>query len=76
MGIFDGFFELDLAPWDLAAAGLIVREAGGFTSNFQGGKDYLTTGDIIAGRNPTYKELLKFSSLKFPKARLENKYPS
>ena len=37
MGRFDGFWEMKLAPWDMAAGTLIVTEAGGMVSNFDGG---------------------------------------
>jgi myo-inositol-1(or 4)-monophosphatase len=50
-GRFDGFFEIGLAPWDCAAGGLLIREAGGVITNFSGEDDFLSTGNIIAG-NP------------------------
>lgn len=51
-GRFDGFWELQLAPWDVAAGTLIVREAGGLVTNAQGSTDVITHGSIVAG-NPT-----------------------
>jgi myo-inositol-1(or 4)-monophosphatase len=50
-GWFDGFWELDLAPWDVAAGTLIVREAGGIVTRLDGGTDMLARGSVIAG-NP------------------------
>jgi myo-inositol-1(or 4)-monophosphatase len=47
-GVFDGFFELGLAPWDVAAGGLLVQEAGGVVSDWGGGDGWLG-GDILAG---------------------------
>lgn len=47
-GVFDGFFELGLSPWDVAAGALLVEEAGGTVSDWSGGPDYLS-GDILAG---------------------------
>ncbi len=41
-GRFDGFWELSLKPWDVAAAGLIAEEAGARVTNLQGGADYLS----------------------------------
>lgn len=48
-GRCEGFFELALSPWDLAAGSLIVEEAGGIVTDFQGGNDFLGTGNVIAG---------------------------
>ncbi len=46
-GVFDGFFELHLSPWDVAAGSLLVREAGGVVSDFSGGERWLERGNII-----------------------------
>jgi myo-inositol-1(or 4)-monophosphatase len=48
-GRFDGFFEYSLSPWDVAAGGLIVQEAGGMVYDFQGGDEWLFGKEIIAG---------------------------
>jgi myo-inositol-1(or 4)-monophosphatase len=50
-GLFDGFWELDLAPWDVAAGALIVREAGGVVTRLDGSSDILGYGSLLAG-NP------------------------
>ncbi|AWB67475.1 inositol-1-monophosphatase [Saccharobesus litoralis] len=50
-GRYDGFWELGLSPWDIAAGELIVREAGGVVTDIAGGHNYLATGHIVAG-NP------------------------
>jgi len=68
-GIFDGFWELDLAPWDIAAGSLIIREAGGIVGDFQGENDFLTTGDIVAGHQGLYSELLGIVKKYFPEKR-------
>jgi len=47
-GVFDGFFELGLAPWDVAAGGLLVEEAAGVVTDWEGGARWLA-GDILAG---------------------------
>ena len=48
--MFDGYFELRLGPWDVAAGGLIVREAGGVVTDWAGDDSaWLTSGDIVAG---------------------------
>jgi len=47
-GRLDGFFEIGLKPWDVAAGALIVREAGGVLMNFSGGDDVENSGTLIA----------------------------
>lgn len=56
-GVFDGYFELGLAPWDVAAGGLLVEEAGGTITDWEGGPDYLS-GDIVAGPPQVHGPLL------------------
>src|SRR3990167_379205 len=53
-GPFDGFWQLGLKPWDLAAGVLLIKEAGGLVAAPQGGEDYLTSGDVIAGNAPCF----------------------
>lgn len=55
-GRFEGFFEYNLKPWDVAAGALIVKEAGGTVSDFSGGKDFLFDKEIIAA-GPIHHEL-------------------
>jgi len=50
-GRFDGFWELRLAPWDMAAGVLLVREAGGVVTDLDGSPDVVRHGPIVAG-NP------------------------
>lgn len=47
-GRMDGYWELHLAPHDVAAGGLLVREAGGIVSDLDGGEDWLRGGHIVA----------------------------
>lgn len=47
-GRLDGYWEMGLSPWDLAAGVLMVEEAGGSCMDFKGGRDYMDSGDIIA----------------------------
>jgi len=60
-GVFDGFFELGLAPWDVAAGGLLVHEAGGVVSDWAGGDGWLS-GDILAGPPRVHAELARLAS--------------
>ncbi|MGH9457754.1 MAG: inositol monophosphatase family protein [Thermoanaerobaculia bacterium] len=57
-GIFDGFFEVHLAPWDVAAGALLVREAGGVVSDFGGGERFWERGNIIGASAGVHRGLL------------------
>ncbi len=48
-GRLDGFWEMGLQPWDIAAGSLLVQEAGGVVTDFAGNSNFLTTGNIVAG---------------------------
>jgi myo-inositol-1(or 4)-monophosphatase len=50
-GRFDGFWEFGLAPWDMAAGILLVREAGGYVSDMTGGHDMMVSGDVLAAND-------------------------
>ena len=58
-GRLDGFFETGLAPWDLAAGGLIIREAGGMISGLDGSENFLETGHVLTGTPRIYREMAK-----------------
>jgi myo-inositol-1(or 4)-monophosphatase len=58
-GRCDGFFELGLSPWDIAAGSLFIKEAGGIVTDFGGGTKYLLTGNIVAGNLAVHKEILR-----------------
>lgn len=51
-GRFDGFWELRLSPWDIAAGGLIAREAGARVTNLQGGDDFLSPPHSLVAATP------------------------
>lgn len=57
-GRVDGYFELNVKPWDCAAGDLIVREAGGLVCDFNGSHRYLTEGHIVAAAPRVVKEIL------------------
>lgn len=58
-GRLDGYFEACLYPWDFAAGELIVREAGGFVTDFSGDKDaFYKSGAIVCGSPHVHKALL------------------
>jgi len=58
-GRLDGFWEIGLKPWDMAAGALLIREAGGLVGDFSGGNDYLETGNVIAGSPKIFHEILQ-----------------
>jgi myo-inositol-1(or 4)-monophosphatase len=57
-GRFDSFFEYGLAAWDVAAGILLVQEAGGRVSDFDGGDDYLFGGRLLAAAPGVFGEML------------------
>ena len=57
-GVYDGFFEFRLSPWDIAAGALLVEEAGGKLSDFDGGPSYLDSGNVLAGAPEVHAGLL------------------
>jgi myo-inositol-1(or 4)-monophosphatase len=57
-GRYDGFFELGLNQWDLAAGALLVLEAGGLVGDFQGNDSYLKSGHIVAGNPKIFGQML------------------
>jgi myo-inositol-1(or 4)-monophosphatase len=58
-GYTDGFFELGLNSWDIAAGCLLVQEAGGLVSGITGGEDFLQTGHVVAGNPKVFVQLLQ-----------------
>jgi len=58
-GRLDGFWEVGLGPWDVAAGALLVREAGGFVGDFAGTEKFIDNGCIVAGTPKVYPRLLE-----------------
>jgi myo-inositol-1(or 4)-monophosphatase len=56
-GRVDGFWELGLKLWDIAAGALIIREAGGRISDFRGTDDFLANGNVVGGTPKVYAAL-------------------
>jgi len=56
-GRFDGYWEHNLKPWDVAAGIVILREAGGFVSDLNGGDKMMETGDVLAANLALHKVL-------------------
>jgi len=60
-GVYEGFFELALSPWDVAAGGLLIREAGGIVTDWDGGDGWLA-GNILAGSPSVHAALLELAA--------------
>jgi myo-inositol-1(or 4)-monophosphatase len=58
-GRLDGFWDLGLKPWDIAAGILLILEAGGLVSDPEGGEKYYQHGEIVAGNPKIFKALLQ-----------------
>ncbi|MSO72327.1 MAG: inositol monophosphatase [Rhodospirillaceae bacterium] len=56
-GRCDGFWETGLKPWDIAAGVILVREAGGFITEIDGGKNFMASGDVLAANPKVHKQL-------------------
>lgn len=57
-GRVDGYFELGLKPWDIAAGELIAREAGAICTDFSGGTNHLVSGNIVAASPKAVRSML------------------
>jgi myo-inositol-1(or 4)-monophosphatase len=58
-GRLDGFWEIGLSPWDMAAGVLLVREAGGLVGDLDGGEKFLDNGRIVASNGKIFGAILK-----------------
>ncbi len=60
-GSFDGYFELNLKPWDVAAGAALVVEVGGRVTDWSGGDRWIETGDILAAPPAVHEVLLQLA---------------
>lgn len=58
-GRYDGYWEIGLKPWDIAAGDLLVREAGGIISDFAGGHNYMASGNVVAANPKVMAHMMK-----------------
>ena len=58
-GIYGGFWEFVLSPWDIAGGALLIEEAGGVITDFAGADNYLTNGRVVAGTPEIHADLLE-----------------
>ena len=58
-GRYDGFWESGLSPWDVQAGILLVREAGGFVTDFRGGTEIVERRELLAANDVLHSKLHK-----------------
>src|SRR5438105_9962619 len=56
-GRFDGYWERNISPWDVAAGTILVREAGGYVTDLDGGESPHLTDNVVAGNETIHREL-------------------
>jgi len=74
-GVYDGFFEFRLSPWDLAAGTLLVEEAGGRVSDLDGGDGFLSRGNVVCGAPGVQRELLAVARRHASEALVDQRVP-
>jgi myo-inositol-1(or 4)-monophosphatase len=75
-GIYDGFFEFRLSPWDIAAGALLIEEAGGRVTDLDGGASFLASGNVVAGAPGVQRQLLAAVSRHADETALERLAPA
>jgi len=65
-GRYDGFWEMHLKPWDLAAGSLIAQESGAFVGNFVGNEGFLDSGNIVAASPKIFAQMLQIIAPHLP----------
>jgi myo-inositol-1(or 4)-monophosphatase len=75
-GVYDGFFEFRLSPWDIAAGALLLTEAGGAISDLGGGERYWTGGNVLAGGALVHRALVDEISPLASEEELDRLVPS
>lgn len=58
-GRYDAFWEIGLAPWDMAAGALMIKEAGGLVADLEGDDTFLDSGQVLAGNPKVFSQLLQ-----------------
>jgi myo-inositol-1(or 4)-monophosphatase len=71
--IFDGFFEMHLAPWDVAAGALLVTEAGGVVTDFSRGQRWLERGNIVGASTGVHDGLMKIMERHVTEEQLDHR---
>jgi len=58
-GWYDGFWEIGLSKWDIAAGALLVQEAGGIVGDFEGNESWIDSGNIVAANPKVFAQILQ-----------------
>jgi len=58
-GRYDGFWEMGLSPWDIAGGALLIMEAGGLVSDFEGNDQFLKSGNVLAGNPKILSQMMQ-----------------
>jgi myo-inositol-1(or 4)-monophosphatase len=66
-GRFEGFYEISLNPWDVAAGSFIVQQAGGIVTDFQGGDDFIFGRSLVSSNGLIHEEMLDVVKNFYPK---------
>jgi myo-inositol-1(or 4)-monophosphatase len=74
-GVFDGFFEFRLSPWDIAGGALLIEEAGGRVSDLDGGGRYMEGGNVLAGSPLVHEDLVEVVGKHVSEAQLDELVP-
>lgn len=74
-GVYDGFFEFRLSPWDIGAGILLIREAGGVVTDLDGRHDYFRSGNILAGGPSVHRGLLAMAARHASEAEIDRLNP-
>jgi len=74
-GVYDGFFEFRLSPWDIGAGILLIREAGGMVTDLDGGHRSFESGNVIAGAPAVQRELLAIAERHASEAEIDRLNP-
>ncbi|MEO5377445.1 MAG: inositol monophosphatase [Magnetococcus sp. DMHC-6] len=73
-GRFDGYWEMGLSAWDIAAGSLILQEAGGFISDFSGDRHYMEKGEVLAANPLLHSRMLdKIRATRLTNAKIDKK---
>lgn len=67
-GRLDGFWEMNLNAWDLAAGALLVQEAGGLVGDFAGGHGFMDSGNVVTANRKVFKAMVKVIRPAFERA--------
>jgi myo-inositol-1(or 4)-monophosphatase len=59
LGRLDGYWEFGIKPWDIAAGGLLVREAGGRATSTEGDEDFISSGTIVVSNGLLHEQILR-----------------